>query len=49
MNGRSLCPMSGIDCDDCGYEGEDCFLKELLWVLDDILNKMPDADSEGDL
>jgi hypothetical protein len=48
MNGKSKCPLSGLNCDDCGYDG-DCFLKELIWVLTDILEKMPDADSEGDL
>jgi hypothetical protein len=49
MNGKTRCPLSGIDCGDCGYEGVDCFLKELIWVLNDILEKMPDTDSEEDL
>jgi hypothetical protein len=49
MNGKSRCPLSGIDCGDCGYQGDNCFLAELIWALDDAIEKMPDADSEGDL
>jgi hypothetical protein len=47
MNGKSKCPLSGIDCDDCGYEGDDCFLVELIWVLNAILEKMPDANGDS--
>lgn len=49
MNSKSKCPLSGIYCEDCGYHGDECFLAELIWVLNDILEKMPDAGSEGDL
>jgi len=29
------CPISGIDCDDCGYykEYSECFLRELIEAL----------------
>jgi len=49
MNSKSKCPLSGIYCEDCGYQGDECFLTELICVLDAALEKIPDAGSEGDL
>jgi hypothetical protein len=38
MTDLAKCPLSGINCDDCGYSGrrneEDCFLCDLIEALE---------------
>jgi hypothetical protein len=37
----SKCPLSGIDCKECGYEGllSECFLHDLIEQIEKITKK----------
>ena len=47
--GKSMkCPISGIDCDECGYyrEYSECFLRELMETLTELVNVVRSMSAE---